>query len=192
MPQMTQRRRIPLRRSRFRQKLLPYASDAALTGLQIIFLFSFFHDSFAIKTVLYAFATFLGVWGSIPLLRSFLGRNQAAPFSLAVFQRALPSVLLLGWGESHLLNSSYIPFNRFAVAIWLIYVAVGLFFGGVRAVHRARLRQAQRNIAEYEDLMVVPQTDHVSGTTVSPYYTSAFSTSNTVPAEQEAVIAGRL
>lgn len=179
-----------MRRTRFRKTLLPYASDSALTGLQIIFLFSIFHDSSLIKTVLFLFAVLLGVWGSVPLLRSLLSRNQIYPLSLAVFQRALPSVLLLAWGESHLLDCSYIPFNRLAVMVWLVYVSVGVFFGAVRASHRSRLlREANdaERLAEHLRLSL-----HNTIDAPSAAYSPSYSLLNRpASAEQEAVIAGR-
>jgi hypothetical protein len=144
MPQQIRKRRVPVRRARLRQTLLPYASQTALSGLQIIFLFAVFHDSTPIRIGLYLFAVLLGVWGSAPLLRSLMSRNSSIPFSPAVFQRSLPSVLLLAWGESHLLDCSYIPFNKVAVLVWLVYVTVGLFFGVVRAGHRARILRDNR------------------------------------------------
>jgi hypothetical protein len=168
MPQQIRKRRVPVRRARLRHTLLPHASQTALSGLQIIFLFAVFHDSGPIRLGLYLFAVLLGVWGSVPLLRSLLSRNSSIPFSPAVFQRSLPSVLLLAWGESHLLDCSYIPFNKMAVLVWLVYVAVGLFFGVVRAGHRARVRHNNRHLSHCSQSETEPEVSYVSSSVDEP------------------------
>jgi hypothetical protein len=193
MQQETTRRRVPTQRRRLRQTLLPYASYAALTGLQIIFLFSFFHDSLAIRLLLYAYAVLVGVWGSVPLLRALTSRKTGHTVSLPVFQRALPSLLLLAWGESHLLDCSYIPFNRLAVTVWLVYTVVGLFFGLVRAAHRNRLLREQKIAAEYaENTYASPynRVEERDSAFASPAH--SLLTRREASIEPETVVAGRL
>ena len=180
-----------MRRTRFRKTLLPYASDSALTGLQIIFLFSTFHDSPLIKTMLFLVAVLLGAWGSVPLLRAAITRQINQESARAVFQRALPSLLLLAWGESHLLGCSYIPFNRLAVMVWLVYVSVGLFFGAVRASHRARLLREANHIEQATENL--RSSLHNTIDAPSAAYSPSYSLLNRpATAEQEAVVAGRL
>jgi hypothetical protein len=140
---------------------------------------------------LFLFAVILGVWGSVPLLRSVLSRNKS--FSPVIFQRSLPSMLLLAWGESHLLDCSYIPFNRMAILVWLVYVAVGVFFGVVRANHRARLLRDVRQATRDTDLQVSAATAAKDRDAEAEYVTSG-----SIPLRQyqtatepEAIIAGR-
>ena len=193
MQQETMRRRVPTERRRLRKTLLPYASYAALTGLQIIFLFSFFHDSMAIRLLLFAYAVLVGVWGSVPLLRALTSRKTGHTVSLQVFQRSLPSLLLLAWGESHLLDCSYIPFNRLAVTVWLVYTAVGLFFGLVRAAHRNRLLREHKLALEHAEHACASPYSRVEerdSAFMTPH--NSLLTRREATTEQEAVIAGRL
>jgi hypothetical protein len=140
------------------------------------------------------FAVLLGVWGSVPLLRSLMSRHGNNRFSPAVFQRSLPSVLLLAWGESHLLDCSYIPFNKMAVLVWLVYVAVGLFFGVVRAAHGAQVLRANKRRSQHASPTLTVSTTSTLGSdpdAIHLPFGRALTTQDQSRPEQETVVAGR-
>jgi hypothetical protein len=83
-----------------------------------------------------------------------------------------------------------------AVLVWLVYVAVGLFFGVVRAGHRARVRHNNRRTSRYSQTETESEAPTVSTAVEEPDavhlpFGRALLTRPQTTAETEAAVAGR-
>ena len=132
-------------RDALRAFALPDMARDAVSALSIVVLF-WFCLVFALPTAR-IFLFVLAILISLPsffsfsaglarLLRSeqqrLMGASQATSENFRQVMMRLPDMLLLVWGVTHLTGLSYVPFNLFAITLWLIYFFTGAFFSLVR------------------------------------------------------------